>query len=259
MLSLGPIAFASSKWEKAYEEWHCVFGKDATRRCEWGYRIIVRFRIASSLHCSSFTDMQQRRRKSDKMRAWINNYIHVKPWDAIIHRYVNANGGLLTAVEERAWLSNHILWHIMGVITCPYHTLTNILIDLETLTFNSLWPSNNIWRRWKQSWLFQVMMAYQSYKYRNSRHIVSWPSQNYCGNPQTLDNEACRRTSFNIKMLLNQNRISPYNDRLLFVMEKPIPGNIVSPVSQMRAPPGGLSRTSGKLWQDYSNCYMFWT
>ena len=29
------------------------------------------------------------------------------------------------------------------------------------------------------------------------------------------------------------------------------------PVSQMRAPPGGLSRTSGKLWQDYSNCYMF--
>ena len=31
------------------------------------------------------------------------------------------------------------------------------------------------------------------------------------------------------------------------------------PVSQMRAPPGGLSRTSGKLWQDYSNCYMLWT
>ena len=23
----------------------------------------------------------------------------------------------------------------------------------------------------------------------------------------------------------------------------------------MRAPPGGLSRTNGKLWQDYSNCY----
>ena len=31
------------------------------------------------------------------------------------------------------------------------------------------------------------------------------------------------------------------------------------PVSQMRAPLGGSSRTSGKLWQDYSNCYMFWT
>ena len=31
------------------------------------------------------------------------------------------------------------------------------------------------------------------------------------------------------------------------------------PISQIRAPPGGLSRTSGKLWQDYSNCYMFWT
>ena len=31
------------------------------------------------------------------------------------------------------------------------------------------------------------------------------------------------------------------------------------PVSQIRVPPGGLSRTSGKLWQDYSNCYMFWT
>ena len=31
------------------------------------------------------------------------------------------------------------------------------------------------------------------------------------------------------------------------------------PVSQIRAPPGGLSRTSGKLWQDYSNCYMLWT
>ena len=31
------------------------------------------------------------------------------------------------------------------------------------------------------------------------------------------------------------------------------------PISQTRAPPGGLSRTSGKLWQDYSNCYMFWT
>ena len=31
------------------------------------------------------------------------------------------------------------------------------------------------------------------------------------------------------------------------------------PVSQIRAPPGGLSLTSGKLWQDYSNCYMFWT
>ena len=31
------------------------------------------------------------------------------------------------------------------------------------------------------------------------------------------------------------------------------------PVSQIRAPSGGLSRTSGKLWQDYSICYMFWT
>ena len=31
------------------------------------------------------------------------------------------------------------------------------------------------------------------------------------------------------------------------------------PVSQMRAPSGGLSRTSRKLWQDYSSCYMFWT
>ena len=31
------------------------------------------------------------------------------------------------------------------------------------------------------------------------------------------------------------------------------------PVSQIRAPSGGLSPTSGKLWQDYSNCYMFWT
>ena len=30
------------------------------------------------------------------------------------------------------------------------------------------------------------------------------------------------------------------------------------PVSQIWAPPVGLSRTSGKLWQDYSNCYMFW-
>ena len=31
------------------------------------------------------------------------------------------------------------------------------------------------------------------------------------------------------------------------------------PVSQIRAPSGGLSRSSGKSWQDYSNCYMFWT
>ena len=31
------------------------------------------------------------------------------------------------------------------------------------------------------------------------------------------------------------------------------------PVSQIWAPSGGLSRTSGKLWQDNSNCYMFWT
>ena len=31
------------------------------------------------------------------------------------------------------------------------------------------------------------------------------------------------------------------------------------PVSQIWTPSGGLSRTSGKLWQDYSNCYMFWT
>ena len=31
------------------------------------------------------------------------------------------------------------------------------------------------------------------------------------------------------------------------------------PVSQMRATPGSLSRTSGKLWKDYLNCYMFWT
>ena len=30
------------------------------------------------------------------------------------------------------------------------------------------------------------------------------------------------------------------------------------PVSQIRAPSGGLSRTSGKLWQDHSNCYMLW-
>ena len=34
---------------------------------------------------------------------------------------------------------------------------------------------------------------------------------------------------------------------------------IYRPVSQMRAPSGGLSRTSRKLWQDYSSCYMFWT
>ena len=31
------------------------------------------------------------------------------------------------------------------------------------------------------------------------------------------------------------------------------------PISHIRAPSGGLSRTIGKLWQDYSNCYMFWT
>ena len=31
------------------------------------------------------------------------------------------------------------------------------------------------------------------------------------------------------------------------------------PVSQLQAPSGGLSRTSRKLWQDYSSCYMFWT
>ena len=44
-------------------------------------------------------------------------------------------------------------------------------------------------------------------------------------------------------------------------IEEPTPGNlhIYWPVSQIRAPPGGLSRISGKLWQDYSNCYMFWT
>ena len=29
------------------------------------------------------------------------------------------------------------------------------------------------------------------------------------------------------------------------------------PVYQMQAPLGGLSRSSGKLWQDYSSCYMF--
>ena len=29
------------------------------------------------------------------------------------------------------------------------------------------------------------------------------------------------------------------------------------PVSPMRASPGGLSWTRGKLWQDYSSCYMF--
>ena len=37
------------------------------------------------------------------------------------------------------------------------------------------------------------------------------------------------------------------------------PNHCHRPISQIRAPPGGLSRTSGKLWQDYSNCYMFWT
>ena len=31
------------------------------------------------------------------------------------------------------------------------------------------------------------------------------------------------------------------------------------PVSQIRATSGGLSWTSWKLWQDYSNCYMSWT
>ena len=31
------------------------------------------------------------------------------------------------------------------------------------------------------------------------------------------------------------------------------------PVSQIRASSGGLSRTTGTLWQDYSNCYMFGT
>ena len=39
----------------------------------------------------------------------------------------------------------------------------------------------------------------------------------------------------------------------------PIDLQMNRPVSQIQAPSGGLSRTSGKLWQDYSNCYMFWT
>ena len=36
-----------------------------------------------------------------------------------------------------------------------------------------------------------------------------------------------------------------------------VKGWLNGPVSQMRAPLGGLSRTSRKLWQDYLSCCMF--
>ena len=46
---------------------------------------------------------------------------------------------------------------------------------------------------------------------------------------------------------------------LTIKFDQPISSYANRPVSQIRVPPGGLSWTSGKLWQDYSNCYMFWT
>ena len=47
--------------------------------------------------------------------------------------------------------------------------------------------------------------------------------------------------------------------KIIWVIMTSLHGNCFCnrPVSQMRAPSGGLSRTSMKLWQDYSSCYMF--
>ena len=49
------------------------------------------------------------------------------------------------------------------------------------------------------------------------------------------------------------------SDKRADVMPICLPPMVNRPVSQMRAPLAGLSRTSGELWHDYSNCYMFWT
>ena len=64
------------------------------------------------------------------------------------------------------------------------------------------------------------------------------------------------------EMIAYQSANSGYRHQVLLIPALILarqPCWVSRPISQIRAPPGGLSRTSGKLWQDYSNCYMLWT
>ena len=81
------------------------------------------------------------------------------------------------------------------------------------------------------------------------------------GNPQVTDvdspyKELLMQSFYFLEHFIEQTVDLPVIWDTMTVMVTPY-GN--RPVSQIRAPPGGLSRTSGTLWQDYSNCYMFWT
>ena len=87
--------------------------------------------------------------------------------------------------------------------------------------------------------------------------------QSICtGHPVVLANYCCRWSSIATARYCQALPAEPaapqieswrYDLYMSFHTQKP------RPVSQIRAPPGGLSGTSGKVWQNYSNCYMFWT
>ena len=70
-----------------------------------------------------------------------------------------------------------------------------------------------------------------------------------------------RKKVFHCEIIINN------NDSTIMIMQNYLSSVIYQrewtalnrPVSQIRAPSGGLSQTSGKLWQDYWNCYRFWT
>ena len=55
--------------------------------------------------------------------AWMNNYIHVKQWDVIIHRCPHSN-----RFEVRVWMSHYITRDTMGMITYPCPDLSQTLL-----------------------------------------------------------------------------------------------------------------------------------
>ena len=59
---------------------------------------------------------------SIEIMPYMNNCIHAKQWDVIIHPCPNFNSGLV-AIEYRVWMSNYIPHKTMGMISYSCHNL----------------------------------------------------------------------------------------------------------------------------------------
>ena len=70
-----------------------------------------------------------------------------------------------------------------------------------------------------------------------------------------------RQMRYLVNLMIKQNCLQTLPQLSLrpgfYCTDGPQATGINRPVSQMQAPLGGLLRTSGKLWQDYSSWYMF--